>query len=528
MRPAESALVGERGGAGSAGQSWRAIRFSVSRRIGLAVVLSASLALVAGALGISFALQSEDQAHMALTSLLPATATANEILAVLIDQETGERGYEITAQARFLQPFTNGKAETPRLLGTLHGELAADPRGRGLLATVGARYRTWLTTFADPEIAAVAAGDGAAAIATERTGIGKSLFDALRRSVTTLDGHLATEVQAATSRSLGLQEDTLWIVVAILACLVAGAVLGLVVLTRWVIHPVRELEHEVRVVAAGDIDHEVGSSGPSEIARLGQSVEQMRRRVHEQSTEIREQRTIAESLQRALLPKSLPVPDGFRAAARYVPGTADIEVGGDWFNLRVAGPGRSFFAVGDVCGRGLRAATLMASLRFGINAYAAERPDPAEVLARLGRLIPASTDGAFATVLCGLVDAEAGRLTVASAGHLAPLLVPAGGPAEPVAVAPGPPIGLGRDRYRAAVVPVPERARLLAFTDGVVERRSEPITEGIERLALTASADLALEELLDDILRTLVPDSSHDDVVLLGLEWSPDPGAPTT
>ena len=105
MRPAESALAGERGAAGlgppgpdpSAGQSWRAIRFSVSRRIGLAVVLSVSLALVAGALGISFALQSEDQAHMALTSLLPATATANEILAVLVDQQTGERGYEITA-----------------------------------------------------------------------------------------------------------------------------------------------------------------------------------------------------------------------------------------------------------------------------------------------------------------------------------------------------------------------------------------------------------------------------------------------
>jgi serine phosphatase RsbU (regulator of sigma subunit) len=233
-----------------------------------------------------------------------------------------------------------------------------------------------------------------------------------------------------------------------------------------------------------------------------------------------EQRGIAEMLQHALLPEALPALAGTAAAARYVPGTSGIEIGGDWYDLIVQRDATALLVIGDVAGRGVRAATTMASLRFAVLAYAAESDDPAELLWKLSRFPGAQ--GSFATVLCARLDVRERRITVASAGHLPPLVV-AGGTADYVPLKVGVPIGAGAGEYEDVTVAAPPRATFIAFTDGLVERRGEVIDQGLERLRhiAAASAALALEDLLTTLVAELPVDGGQeDDTAVLAVRWT--------
>lgn len=232
----------------------------------------------------------------------------------------------------------------------------------------------------------------------------------------------------------------------------------------------------------------------------------------------REQRNVAETLQHALLPARLPEVPGVELAVRYLPGTIGIDIGGDWYDVIEVG-GRLFFTVGDVAGRGLEAATLMASLRNGIRAFALDGESPARVLGKISQLLDAGSDGRFATVLCGLLDVASGELTVASAGHLAPLLL-AEGSREFVAVALGPPIGVGRTAYESVTFELARGSTLLAYTDGLVERRGRTLTEGLEQLRESAAPAAPLQSLVDEVIRRLVPAGAPDDVAVLGMRWT--------
>ena len=231
------------------------------------------------------------------------------------------------------------------------------------------------------------------------------------------------------------------------------------------------------------------------------------------------QRTTAETLQRSLLPQSLPHPENLDLAVRYVPGLEGIEIGGDWYNVTDVGGGRFFFAVGDVSGRGLTAAALMAELRFAIKAYVAENPEPGEVMARISKLSRIGDTGHFATVLCGLLDTATRTVTFANAGHPNPVLV-VDGRAELLTTLTGPPIGVRHDRYPTVCIPVAEGATLIAYTDGLVERRGESIDKGLERLCQVSAKGGPLDPLLDGLLASLVPQGSSDDIVLVGVHWN--------
>lgn len=235
-----------------------------------------------------------------------------------------------------------------------------------------------------------------------------------------------------------------------------------------------------------------------------------------------EQRSIAATLQHALLPV-VPAFGALQVAARYIPGVASIDVGGDWYDVIDVSGERCFFVVGDVSGRGLPAATAMASLRYATRAYVAQGDDPATVLNRLGQLLDFERDGQFATVLVGQLDLREHKLTVASAGHFPPLII-SNGSIHFVDIEVTPPVGVNGYRYPVARrVPVPEAGTLIAFTDGLVERRGETLDVGLDRLR--ASADQrdqpsgALDSLVDRIVDSLVPDGVNDDVVILGLQW---------
>jgi serine phosphatase RsbU (regulator of sigma subunit) len=232
-----------------------------------------------------------------------------------------------------------------------------------------------------------------------------------------------------------------------------------------------------------------------------------------------EQRSIAETLQHALLPEELPRFDGLEVGARYVPAASTIDIGGDWYDVIAAGEDGVLVMIGDVSGHGLRAATTMASLRHAALAYAAEDHSPGRVLARLSDFVNGAAHNYFATMLCVLIDVQARRLTVASAGHLAPLLLN-GDDAQFLEFDVNVPIGVTRDEpYRETTVSVAPQATLIAFTDGLVERRGEILDTGLERLRDVAVGHMALEDLLANLARDLTSEDHHDDTAIVGIRW---------
>jgi serine phosphatase RsbU (regulator of sigma subunit) len=163
----------------------------------------------------------------------------------------------------------------------------------------------------------------------------------------------------------------------------------------------------------------------------------------------------------------------------------------------------------------------MASLRYAIHAYAAQDDPPEQILAKLSKLLSVTTDGQLATVLCALVDVGAHEVTVASAGHLPPLLV-SGGHAEYIHFETGLPIGVSEEAaYVATTVSAPGEATLLAFTDGLVERRGENLDLGLARLRDAAAADGAgLPDMLSGLIARVRDIPSQDDTAIVGLRWT--------
>ncbi len=244
-----------------------------------------------------------------------------------------------------------------------------------------------------------------------------------------------------------------------------------------------------------------------------------RRRAAERTASVsrslyQDQRAVAETLQRALLPRRLPQPAGFEVAARYRAGSAGVEVGGDWYDVVVDGDGL-FFSVGDVSGHGLEAATVMAQLRHVISAHGFDGADPAAVLGKVSRMVSLDHHGRFATVLCGRVHLPSGRTWLANAGHVTPFVVtPAG--ASVLEVPPDPPVRVGT-AYGTHELQLAPGETFLAVTDGLVERRGERIDVGIERLRAAASGPSALADLLDTLFVRLVPDGAQDDIAVLAI-----------
>ena len=234
-----------------------------------------------------------------------------------------------------------------------------------------------------------------------------------------------------------------------------------------------------------------------------------------------EQRSVAQTLQHSLLPERLPELESVEFGARYIPGTAGIDIGGDWYDVVALDADRAFIAVGDVSGRGLQAGTIMAALRYAVRAFASLGHSPAEVLRELSGVPDVGTDGHFATVICGVINARTREVIIANAGHPPPLLIDADG-ARFVDTVVGVPVGvLAAPSYEEVQRRVPPGTTLLFFTDGLFERRGETNQDGLERLRANLSEpNGALESLLSHAVVSQNADTSADDTALLGVQWN--------
>jgi CheY-like chemotaxis protein len=233
-----------------------------------------------------------------------------------------------------------------------------------------------------------------------------------------------------------------------------------------------------------------------------------------------EEHTLALKLQRAFLPGRLPSPDGVELAVRYLPATAQNQVGGDFYEA-LETPDGLLLAVGDVVGHSLRAAVVMGELRHALRAYAVEGHRPKAVLDLLDTLMVRQWPGWTATVCLVLVDPGRGRVEIGNAGHLPPLLLGPGGEARYLSEH-GALLGVGRPQPPAATHAVTAGDTLLLFTDGLVETRDTALDQRLRQLRDTAVQAPAAPEDLCDALLDAFGRSQEDDIVLFAARISGD------
>ncbi|MGZ2358570.1 PAS domain-containing SpoIIE family protein phosphatase/ATP-binding protein [Streptomyces sp. 372A] len=250
-------------------------------------------------------------------------------------------------------------------------------------------------------------------------------------------------------------------------------------------------------------------------------------------------------LQRSLLPPGDPEAAGLDIACRYLPGNTANEVGGDWFDVIELPGHRTALVVGDVMGRGLRAAVAMGELRTAVRTLALLDLEPAEVLSALDEVArglgtpgAASAPGGggaqwparaahksreadlsevyLATCVYAVYDPVTRRCTFANAGHLPPVVVEPGEAALLLDVPPGMPLGVGGEPFEEVEVELKEGALLALYTDGLVESRDHPLDEGLAALrkALIEPAQ-PLEDVCDRVLGSLHTRHGEDDIALL-------------
>ena len=240
------------------------------------------------------------------------------------------------------------------------------------------------------------------------------------------------------------------------------------------------------------------------------------RRAHQ----IDQQRETSLALQRSILGPL--VPPGF--AVRYEPAAQPLEVGGDWYDTVVLEDGRIGIVVGDCVGRGLEAATVMGQLRSACRALLLRDPAPDRVLVGLDRFAVGVPGALCTTVFCGVLDPATGMLTYSSAGHPPGIIACADGSVRlleqarsfPLAIRPGEP-------RPVATEPVPARATLLLYTDGLVERRRRPLNDGIDEAgrALRDERDAGVEELAARVMARMAPAEGYEDDVAVLLYRHP-------
>lgn len=243
----------------------------------------------------------------------------------------------------------------------------------------------------------------------------------------------------------------------------------------------------------------------------------------------RAQHTTSEELQRSLMPHALPDLPGLELGAYYRAGGEGVDIGGDWYDVIPLAGGSVAVVLGDVMGKGVRAAVVMSEVRTATRAFAMVDPDPPAVLQRLDRMLEVLpvTEGAeqVVTMLYGVVAPDRTTMRLSGAGHPPPLHVTAEGRPSLVEGGMGPLLGLGAGEWPTTEVPLGAGSSVLFYSDGLVESRGRDLDSGIDRLRdVVAALDARRRnprELCARVARLMAdedqPLGRPDDVTVLGL-----------
>ena len=234
---------------------------------------------------------------------------------------------------------------------------------------------------------------------------------------------------------------------------------------------------------------------------------------------------VSQTLQRSLLPTSLPKIESVQVAVRYLPGTAGAEVGGDWYDLISAPGGVGVLVVGDVQGHSIGAAAVMGQLRTALHAYLAEGHEPHVAVARVNRVMAALNAHVLVTCCLIALDPASGEAKIVRAGHPLPLLRRADGSVRAIGEDGGIPLGvLPDEQWPTTTMRLEAGDRLLLYTDGLVEHPGDDVTTGVLALMeAAAAAGFGQPDGDADAILASLGTHRRDDVALMVCDYA---GAP--
>jgi serine phosphatase RsbU (regulator of sigma subunit)/CHASE3 domain sensor protein len=449
----------------------------------------------------------------------------------VLNQETGLQGFVFGGQVALLQPYEVGRAAADASLAAMAAlaartDWAAVPGTEGpeitrRISAVESSLEAWRAGYAEPQIAAVRSGGG---VSAAEAAAGSRAFLAVRLSVDALDE--ATDVaftaaqdersaaRALLQRALAAAAIVLVVAVGLLAWL----------LRRWILLPTRRLSTQMANVAAGDLEHPLTPSGPTEIAEMGSNAERMRTRLLSGVDEsaraeeaLAQQSPLVAYLRGELEHRVAPSARGWEVAGSVVP--AEGALAGDWWDLLDRPDGATVLVVADIAGHGVEAGLEALRLRDLLRADLAEGIPMADALARASGLFQGE---ALATALLVELPASGGALRWVNAGHpSAWLCAPDGSSVELAAT--GPLLSAFGGHWSAGEAAFPTGGALVCTTDGATEARDSQGAElgpdGVRGLAVQetvgGAASAQVLERLQGAVRTHSGSRAPDDVTLV-------------
>lgn len=469
--------------------------------VGVGVVLGVLAALaVIGVFGATASYRDDQQAAV------NRAQAAEAILADLLNAETGVSGYTLTGRPNYLVPYVKAQGAYPNSIQRLRDLVSGAPRLEQSVDQIDRAAKLWFSE-AETLVALRKDGDIQGAVDRINQGIDKARLDALRVEQATLRGLVERERATALRRA----DRRRWL--TILAVL-AGAVIAVLtvlfatrILWRRVGAPLGDLLRGVRRVGEGQTGQQVPEAPDAarEVAQLVTSFNEMQGQVVAQrdaaeasarrTEAARAERRMWRTVEKGLLPENLPAVPDMRLAARYLPMSPGLAIGGDFYDARVLPDGSVALVVGDVAGHGAEPAARAARLRFGWRALVEVDPDPQRVLGVLNDLVvgPGEREQGIYASMCHCIVHPDGRAEVALAGHPRPVVMD-GASGAPIEVeARGPILGLlDPPSWPVTTVTIPDGGLLVLYTDGLLEARQGDEIFGSARVVATLAEGLGM------------------------------------
>lgn len=455
------------------GHSWLRARVIVLVATGSLIVAGGVTLLLANTIALRGSAESTRRTDRYLLRVL-------EVERLVVDAETGLRGYVITGRTVFLQPLRRAQSEVGAAISALQQTASHNHLYQQRTASLITAVRSYLGVYVRDALA-LATRDLSAVQSFSMTMVGKRQVDSIRAQVAELERLLSgSQAQRQTAATRTADRS------------IADAIAALVILTL------------LTGGVGGYLAHLV--------------VQRERARASSEDT--------ARILQESILPPAIPAIPGLELATRFVPGGGPV--GGDFYDVFELEPDRWAVSLGDVCGKGAQAAAATAMARWSLQSSMASGATPGEALRFLNDVVRRNDhDGRFITAVCMRVNlkADSARIEVACAGHPPPILVPRGGAARAVP-ADGDLLGVLPDiRLRLAEVELRAGDSLVAYTDGVTdlgpEMRRSP-EDALQERGPDADAE-QLARILDELAHQ--PAGGHpDDVAIVALRFVGESG----
>ncbi len=509
-------------------------RFSLRSRLLAVMALLGVLLLIVGLLAGLAEASLNRAIDQRLGTIYPASSMISSLRASAVDLETGERGYVITGERSFLQPYTDALPQVDSDIAGLRGLADRFPGLDQQLDATTADLGRWKAEAAEREMAAVSSGQRQRGIDLIASGAGKALFDNVRADLDdmqdTVDAASAAN-QVRTRTDQRTLRNVLFGGVLVVLALVAALT---VLLSRWVTRPTTRLVASVGVVADGDFREPVDVVGPPEFSAIAAAVDSMRQRILSELDEVERYNEaldqtgpVVQRLRLELAAGSLSPRAGLEVDGRVL--AAEGLLAGDFYDLIEMPAGRFAMLVADVSGHGHHAGILAIKVKYLLQAALQFGLGPSAALSwvsdRLG-----DTGDMFVTCALVVIDPAAKRVDYASAGHSPGLLLLTGEDAPVVLASTGPLIGPFPGEWRTERTSFEGRGLTVVLcSDGLLEARaSADALFGFDRFARIVSGARSVSDIVEqscNAARDHAGKRLDDDLTVVALRMEPPDAA---